>query len=41
MALMLAMLCTLLPLGTTAVAESQYGYLVIRNTTVNRVVNFR
>ena len=41
MALMLAMLCTLLPLGTTAVAESRYGYLVIRNTTVNRVVNFR
>ncbi len=41
MALLLAMVLSLLPAGGAAEEAKQYGYLVINNTSVNRVVNFR
>ena len=42
MALLLAMVLTLLPSSALAAeGDKQYGYLVIRNDSKNRVVNFR
>ena len=40
-ALLLAMALSLLPAGGAAEATTNHGYLVINNTSVNRVVNFR
>ena len=40
-ALLLAMALSLLPVGGAAEAVTTHGYLVINNTSVNRVVNFR
>ena len=40
-ALLLAMALSLLPAGGAAEATTSHGYLVINNTSVNRVVNFR
>ena len=41
LALMLAMTLSLLPAAGMAEAEKQYAYLVINNSSTNRVVNFR
>lgn len=40
-ALLLAMALSLLPAGGSAESVTAHGYLVINNTSVNRVVNFR
>ena len=38
---LLTMALSLLPAGGAAEATTSHGYLVINNTSVNRVVNFR
>ena len=40
-ALLLTLALSLLPAGGAAESTTSHGYLVINNTSVNRVVNFR